>query len=261
MTEQHRSSRSAWYRRMGDLVAGKYLHAVRLPSLTGQGSGRLFYTLGPAARSEVAKQLGLDPSELYLPSTIRSPYMGAHFLAIGDTHVDLLLATQAAHGAIQLTEWVSERQLRAKRANREIHPELPIADAEFVLSLAGGSAQGFRLEIDLTGSTSPRRFKQKLADYLRLWAIDDRPVLWVAPSELRARVIAAWCLEAARDQPGTTPTMFWITTRAAINERTILQPIWQEVDGICLSLLPLATDTTAPVEPLSRAIQLSRGLP
>src|SRR5690348_13938339 len=43
-------ARSACYDRLARLIAANHLHAQRLPSLTGRGSGKVFLTIGPQGR-------------------------------------------------------------------------------------------------------------------------------------------------------------------------------------------------------------------
>jgi hypothetical protein len=253
VSDKKYGSRSAWYRRINQLIDADNLKATRLAALSGVGSGKLFLTLGENGKAVVAETLGLSRSELKQQSRTKTPYIGSHHLAIGDVHLSLLLATERSAGAVELTEWTSEPDLRARRANKEVDPRLPIADAEFVLTLADGSSQGFRLEVDLTGSTSPRRFKQKLHDYLSLVALDGRRVLWVVSSDARADLVAAWCQEAAKELKAD-PGLFCITTSGLIHEDTALKGIWTEVGGSMIGLVPEETLTVpSPHRPIEKA--------
>lgn len=55
---------SSCYRRIAYLIHQGFLTSIRLPSLTGVGSGKAFLTIGPQARPILTQMLGLSRSEL-----------------------------------------------------------------------------------------------------------------------------------------------------------------------------------------------------
>jgi len=81
------------------------------------------------------------------------------------------------------------------------------------------------------------------------------PVLFVVPDRRRQEALARWALAEAR-RLGADPTIFLVTTRGALSERTVLaSPIWQVAGGPpALALLargaaPAAAAGTRAVRP------------
>jgi hypothetical protein len=237
------SIRSAEYRRVKQLAQAKYLQLRRVPALDGKGSGRNLIALGPAGARALADYLKVPRSEIpYQPSRVDSAYFAAHDLAIADVRQALELAIEQ-HSGLELTEWISERELR--QPQRRVKVQDPktqeiktlIADGVFTIQRQNGTAQGYRLEVDLTGTTAARRQRQKLRLYLAHLAVDRRPVLWVAPNQATARLIAERCHREAAGL-GADPTLFWVTSRELLSEDTILTPIWTVVGGPTIALIP-----------------------
>src|SRR5687768_14193751 len=80
-------ARSACYARVGLLEDAGYLSSIRLPSETGQGSGRAFLRAGPAARPLLIEQLELERSQFPKASDhLSSPFVH-HHLEIGDFRI------------------------------------------------------------------------------------------------------------------------------------------------------------------------------
>lgn len=232
---------SACYERVAKLVAGGYLTAVRLPSTSGVGSGRLLVTLGPRSYPVLQKRVGLSRAEFH---HLRHSY-GLFFVEHGLATADLIIALQLAcerSSSVTLVELVSERELRRVPMRVE-DPEgsrtyCLIPDLVFRLR-TGGVEQTFRAEIDL-GTVAPKRLRERLRGYLLGVAVDSSPVLFVVPSLARQGAIVDWALAEATKLPGADPTLFWITTSKAISENTILVgPIWQIAGGPqAMALIP-----------------------
>jgi hypothetical protein len=234
------SIRSSEYRRLHQLAATRYLQIRQIPALSGRGSGPSIVSLGPEGARALADYLGVPRSDVrYQPARVDSAYFGAHCLAISEVLLALELAVEQTPG-VELTEWVNEAELRARPVVRVKDPRpssafapiqvVLISDAEFVLTLADGSFQGFRLEVDRTGSSSPKRLRAKLRATMANSAQDGRVVLWVVPGDSRADLLASWCQEEAQALKAD-PSLFWITTQGLIAEDTILREIWHEVGG------------------------------
>src|SRR5581483_7211935 len=82
------------YRRIEQLVAGGWLQATRLPSLSGGGAGHQFVTLGPRGRQLVADYLGLGRSELRRLREVTTPFALAHHSATCDFRLALEIACE-----------------------------------------------------------------------------------------------------------------------------------------------------------------------
>jgi Replication-relaxation len=238
-------ARNSCYRRVQQLGEAGYLEAVRLPSLSGLGAGRSFLTLGSLGRRAVAEHLGLSRSELHHLRHIETPIIGAHHLRICDFRVSLELACDAQPG-VELAEWTSERELRARPIvrikdprpeNRSAPALIPlIADGEFRLNFADATHIDLRFEMDM--ATIPvKRMRPRLRAYLAHTAADERPVLWVVPDERRLKSVAQWAAEEA-DSLRADPTIFWLGLQDHARRSTILGPIWQVVSGPVMSLVP-----------------------
>src|SRR5437762_1137145 len=87
-------ARAACYARVAKLIASRYLAGLRLPSQTGQGSGKLFLTTGPAARPILAKLLNCSVSSLARQTRAKAPATLNHELAIIDFRLSLELAVE-----------------------------------------------------------------------------------------------------------------------------------------------------------------------
>ncbi len=238
---------SACHRRIAKLITAGFLTADRLPSLTGVGSGKSLLGIGPRGRLLLSELLGLSRSELNRLRQLQSPFAAAHHLAICDVRLCLILASEQL-GQVELTEWVSERELRTPPITRvrdpkavrvgEKPPLIPlVADGAFTLSLASGQSQSWLLELDM-GTIPQKRIRAKLRAYLVNYRKDPRPILWVVNDQKRKAEILSWSLAEAEALEGTDPTIFLVTTRAQISEHSILTaPIWQVAggpEGLCL---------------------------
>jgi len=230
------SSLSACYRRLSRLIAGHYLVNWRLPSLTGQGSGKSFLTLGLAGRRLIAVAHELPLRSLGRTDHVATPLFIAHHFAICDTRVAFEQAVERVP-AIDLVSWTPELKLRrhpmrvtdpvshpAERTSPETITLVP--DGAFQLRVAGRSHTAY-LEQDM-GTIAPKRLARKLRGYL-LAQKDIRrvtPIFFVTSSTSREERIAALAVSEAK-RVGMTSSIFFVTTRGRVTADTILQaPIW-----------------------------------
>jgi hypothetical protein len=242
---------SAFYRRIQQLARADVVRLRRVPALSGKGSGPYLITLGPAGVRELADYLRVPRSELSTQASgVDSAYGGAHALALASVRTAIDLACRHRED-VRLMEWIDETALRHPRQRVTVQDPITqetkalIPDGTFTLQLQNGSAQGFRLEVDLTGSTAARRQRQKLRLYLAHLSIDRRPVLWVTPNPATAHLIAERCQSEAKAL-GANQTLFWITIRDQVREDTVLTPIWSVVGGPTISLVPPSAPPAAP---------------
>src|SRR4051794_30107036 len=61
---QTQGSRAKCYRRVAALLEAGFLVGVRLPSVSGQGSGKTFFSITARARQVIAEQRGPAPAEI-----------------------------------------------------------------------------------------------------------------------------------------------------------------------------------------------------
>ena len=89
---------------------------------------------------------------------------------------------------------------------------------------------------------APKRMQSKLRVYV-VREGGTKPVLFVVPNEARQASISTWGLAEANNLEKDS-TIFWITTKHAVTEETVLSaPIWQVVGGPeSLSLESLAAE-------------------
>ncbi len=228
-------ARSACYNRVAHLINAGYLASRRLPSLTGQGSGKAFLTIGPRARSILAKLLRLSRTELRRATRAGSPLFIPHHLAIGEFRLAVELAAERLPH-VSLAEWLGEREL--ERAPIKVSdPASPsqrairlVPDGAFTLELQHGAEQAFLLELD-AGTIPAGRLRERCRAYLlHLREQGDRtPILFVVPDARRQAAIAAWALAAA-EALSADPTIFWLVTSARVSQDTVLTArIWQVV--------------------------------
>jgi Replication-relaxation len=226
-------ARSSAYDRVNRLVEAGYLAGHRLPSQTGQGSGKFFLLTGPAARPVLAKLLNCSVSALQRQTRAKAPATLNHELAIIDVRLALELAVEASTVFTDLA-WTSEWELRRRPVtvtDPVTQNAIPlIADGAFILTLNDHSEQEFLLEIDMA-TLAAKRLRAKLRGYL-VWAKPHPvPVLWAASSAERALLLVTLAAEEAK-KLGADPTIFWVTTQASVNEQTVLAGrIWQVVGG------------------------------
>ncbi len=259
VSERTLDTGNSCYRRIHQLVEAGYLHADRLPSLTGLGAGHLFLTLGPKGRAVLAEHLRLSRSDLKRLRQIITPFIGAHHLAICDFRCSLEIAC-ARSGFAELVEWTSERELRAPPILKITDPRPPtstatapliplISDGEFRLRLSDGAEVSARLEMDM-GTIASKRIRARFRAYLAHAPVDERPVLWVVPDISRQQALTQWAAQEARLlSADTDPTIFWSTPREHIHDTTILDTIWQVVGGPRIALLPSPAPTAIHFNP------------
>jgi hypothetical protein len=240
-------ARAACYARTAKLIAAGYLTGHRLPAWTGQGSGKRFLTLGPAARPILAKVHHCSVAALQRQTRAKAPALLNHELAIVDFRLGLELAVQASPFITELA-WTSEWDLR-RRPVRVTDPVtgmvVPlIADGAFTLTLTDRSRQDFLVEVDMA-TLAAKRLRVKLRGYL-VWARQHSvAVLWVTAGAERAMAIAKLAVEEAT-RLNADPTIFWVTLQSSISERGMLsEPIWQVAGGpTALALASLAAGSS-----------------
>ncbi len=225
-------ARSACYSRIARLVQAQYLTSLRLPSLNGVGSGRAFLTPGPKARPILAKMLGVSRTELERVR-LDSPIFIQHHQAVCDFRLSIDLTCDRST-AFTLQEFLGDHELR-RMPIKVTDPKTKkvisfVPDAVFTLALRDGTEQTFIVEIDLA-TVSPKRCREKLRCYLVNSKNHPAPVLFVAPHYQRQGALAQWAYEEA-EKLKTDPTIFWITTKDQVSEKTILEEaIWTVVGG------------------------------
>ena len=225
-------ARSACYARLARLIKAGYLVSVRLPSFNGKGSGREFVTPGPEARPLLAKALGLSRTEL---GRLRmdAPLFIHHHTGLLDVRLALEIASEMSP-VFTLQEWIGDHELRHAPI-RVTDPETKkaisfVPDASFTLVLPDGSEQTFHLELDLA-TLSPKRCREKCRAYLLDSVHALVPVLFVTTDQGRCDALARYAQEET-ERLKADPTVFWLTTKDRISEKTILdQPIWRIVGG------------------------------
>lgn len=230
------SALAACYRRVALLREAGYLEVTRLPSLTGQGSGKALLMVGPAARRLLADQQGIPLTQMPRQVPAQSLLFLQHSLAITDFHLALELAADDVPG-LELTEWVSETALRhapikvidrPESGRGQIQTITLIPDGVFTLSYSGAEQRG-QLELDM-GTIAPRRLQFKLRGYL-LHARDSNavaPIFFVTTTPARADQILALATDEAKKIHGDA-TIVFVTTRQQINRHTVLSaPIWRQ---------------------------------
>lgn len=240
-------ARSACFSRVAKLLQAAYLKGVRLPPASWCGSGKLFVTIGPAARPVLGQLLELTRAELERATRMGAPRVVGHHLAIGDFRLSVELAAAALPNAEPL-EWVTEVVL----ARTPIEVEVPsstrpvekaqslriIPDGEFTLSTPRGTLTAY-LELDM--GTIPLRLRHKLAGYLQHQRTlpHPRPILFVTTTSQRQATLAEWASQAARAL-GADPTVFLFTTMERVSEATVFAaPIWRVAGGpTAQALLP-----------------------
>jgi hypothetical protein len=216
-------ARSACYGRLSWLTRCSFLTALRLPSQTGRGSGKLFLTVGPKASAILGTRRRLRT---------QAPAILAHHLAIGDVRLAVELAVEVSP-IFAGVEWTSEHELRRSPINVQgpgsDKTPAPVPDGGLTLTLMDGTSQRLLVEVDR--GTIPRRMKTRLAEYLASGRDHPVPVLWVVPDSRRQAALVRWCLEEAATC-SADPTIFWVSQQARVSEASILDdPIWQVAGG------------------------------
>jgi len=245
---------SSCYRRIARLVAAKYLAATRLPSLSGQGSGRTLLTIGPSARPLIAKLLAVPLAALPRAADVATPLFLAHHFAVCDFRVALELAT--AHDlAVSLVDWTLESELKrlptrvtdtyALQGKSRTRTITLIPDGAFTLA-HHGSAERAYFEQDMA-TMSPKRLALKLRGYLIQQQELPVPVFFVTLTQSRAAQIVDLAAREAH-QLKADPTVFFVTTKDQIRKDTILHaPIWHQptVQTLVAIIRGSAPDDTA----------------
>ncbi len=238
--------RSPCYRRLAHLAKAGYLTRLRLPSLSGQGSGKAFFNIGPNSRAVLAKALGLLSHAELGRRRLSAPRYIDHHLAIAEVHLNLEMA--CAHSSVfHLQEWIPERELERSPVKvtdpKTGKPLVLIPDGAFILALADGREQPFLVEVD-RGTVSSKRLRAKLRGYLV--SSSESPVLFIAPDIQRQAAIAKWAVEEA-ESLGLSPTLFWLTTQQEIKSQSMISSgIWQVAGGsFGLALLDLVGPAAA----------------
>jgi hypothetical protein len=251
---------SSCYRRIAWLVAAKYLAATRLPSLSGQGSGRTLLTIGPASRPLVAKLLGVPVTSLPRSTDIATPLFLAHHFAVCDFRVALELAT-ADDPTVDLVDWTLETELKRSptrvtdtyslQGKSRIRTITLIPDGAFTLAHHGSTERAY-LEQDMA-TMSPKRLALKLRGYLTQQHELPVPVFFVTLTKSRAAQIIDLAAREA-DQLRADPTVFFVTTKDRIRKDTILHaPIWHQptVQPLVAIIRGSAPDDTASPVPFN----------
>jgi hypothetical protein len=240
---QSGSPLAACYRRLALLVNAGYLHAHRLPSLTGIGSGKRFLTLGTMGRALLAEQRGISVARPTSHEPV-TPLFADHHLAVGAFHLALELAV-AGTDDIRLGEWIPEGMLRRSpirvrvptEGNRPAQAVVLIPDGAFTL-LHGKRRKRYVLEMDM-GTITPQRLRLKVRGYLVDSATPPIPVLLVVPTEARARRVSQMIQSEARTL-GRPPSVFFVATRVRIT------PIWEQVGVADRQAIIRSTDRSIP---------------
>ena len=231
-------SRSASYRRIAFLAEQNYLERVRVPSLTGIGSGKALLKVGPAARPVLAKVLEL-PSVKLIRVRRDSPVVLPHHLALCDIRTSFEIGCERSAFFV-LEEWITERELRSTKALSYKSDEGDarfVPDAVFTLKLGDGRTQQFCLEMDM-GTMSSKRLRQKLRAYL-LSSLGI-PVMFVALERARQASILQLTLAEAI-ATGSDSTMVWVAQKSALTPEAILDEcVWAVAGGPITSIRQLA---------------------
>lgn len=246
------TSLSATYRRIARLRAEQYVRAHRLPSLSGQGSGRALLLLAGKGRRVIAECHQVPLSQVPRQKFTESSIFTLHHFAICDFRVALELAS-AELGNRLTVSWTGEWSLRqapmrvedAQSANgSEPRTITLIPDGAFSLTYNGRRQDGF-LEMDMA-TLSPKRLRAKLRGYLLQQSAVPTPIFFVTESERRAALITDITVTEAT-RLGADASRLFVSVRDRLSSTTILtQPVWRQAGvGRPLALLPNPS-TAAP---------------
>jgi Replication-relaxation len=225
---------SACYRRLSRLVGEGYLTLYRLPSTSGQGSGKVLLQLGKKGRHIVAMQQGITLTSMPRRPDACAPLFALHHEAICSFRVALELAAES-FPAVSLVEWVNEAALKRRpmkvkdsvlSANQSARTITLIPDGGFAISYWGQVEQGF-LEMDM-GTLALKRLQLKLRGYLLYQKEIRVPVFFVVPDNKRATdVLRLAAVEATKI--GADPNVFFVTTSGGVRPEHILTSrVWQQ---------------------------------
>jgi hypothetical protein len=225
---------SACYRRLSRLVQEDYLTLYRLPSTSGQGSGKVLLQLGRKGRPVVAMQLGITLESMPRRPDTCAPLFALHHEAICTFRVALELAARS-FAQVSLVEWVNEATLKRSpmkvadsvdSATERSRTITVIPDGGFAISYRGRVERGF-LEMDM-GTLALKRLQLKLRGYLLYQKETKMPVFFVVPDDTRAaHILRLASLEASKI--GADPSVFFVTTADFVApERILSGRIWQQ---------------------------------
>jgi hypothetical protein len=248
------------YSRIQKLIAQRFLRARRLPSVSGIGSGRLFLTLDTNGKQAVAKALGLASRQELARLRIDAPRFIEHHLALCDSRLRFTLAAQQSR-LFELLEWTADREVVIHVTDPDTDTTVGLEpDSTFTLALADGSSQRFCLEQD--AGTIPKRMRSRLRAYLlRAGAEHGVPVLWVVPDRLRQHWLLHLALDAAA-AVSADPTVFWVTTQAALARQDALADAIWHLPGVAtpVCLTQVVAPEAAHGPPSQAAATRSGGL-
>jgi Replication-relaxation len=225
---------SACYRRLSRLVEAGYLTLYRLPSTTGQGSGKVFLQLGKKGRPVVAMQSGISLASMPRRPDSCAPLFALHHEAICTFRVALELAALSTP-QVSLVEWVNEARLKRSpmrvkdtnvSATERARTITLIPDGAFAISYRGRAEHGL-LEMDM-GTLALKRLQLKLRGYLLYQEHIKIPVFLVVPDDNRkAHVLRLAAKEATKI--GADPGVFFVTTAPCVLPQVVLtRAIWQQ---------------------------------
>lgn len=262
------SSPSACYRRLGMLVAARYLRMQQLPSLAARGSGKALLTLGPKGRRLLSDRL--DESELRSLGRREdvAAFFAEHHFAICDFRVALEQAAED-NEAVALREWIVESRLKrhpmrvtdTRTGNDKTSRIITlIPDGAFRL-VCRGQDQAAYLEMDM-GTISHKRLQRRLRGYLLLnkAASTAVPLFFVTTCTDRADGILT-TIDHEAENIGADPTIIFVTTREQITKGAVLTaPIWRQARvAKPVAILPpepmpngAVLDSLAPAKPLPK---------
>jgi hypothetical protein len=243
------SAYSACYRRLAFLTDARYLAAQRLPSLTGVGSGKRLFTIGPTGRVLLAERHGI-PVVLIRHHDAVTPLFVQHHVAIGDFRIALELAAAQLHD-VHVTNWIDEAILRrspmrvreAAQEGRERTITL-VPDGAFTL-VQRGRQQLCLLEMDM-GTIAPKRLQTKIRGYLLRQTDRPIPIFFVTPTAGRAERVHGMVTVEAR-KIGVSPSAFFLSPQDRVTRDTVLKaPVWDQVGVEGRQAIVRSRDMSAP---------------
>lgn len=228
-------AKSTYYRRIQELITHQYLKSHRAANPHNGYYGVLWLTIGPRALELVADALNMPIEQVKQGSRTISPIRVAHTALLHEIRVSLELA-ELQFPTLELIQWLSEDYFKASpltfqvgpaQLERVLHP-----DGAFTVQIPQARFSAF-VEGDRGTITSLPDLRARFRDYLLFTRTlkTPRPVLWIVPTSQRLKQ-----LERIASQEGQAlkddSTIFFITTREQVTERTLLfAPIWTVVGG------------------------------
>jgi hypothetical protein len=242
--------------RLAQLIKADYLRARPMDSTTGRGSGQRLITIGQASHALLRDRLGLSETEIKRLRHSIMPSDWRHDAAVRDFRLSLELAA-AVHPHIAEIDWVNECVFKRAAIKTKVPDQASpqqlltvelVPDGAFTVLLSSGQIKHHYLELD-RDTEHRSKIIGRLRAYLQHVGSDQKPVLWVVPSQVRALKLARWIQQEA-DNLQARAAIFAITTQEQIDEQQILTaPIWQVV-GVSekRSLLPSSAQPTEAVD-------------